>query len=571
MSDGESLARRIAAEHQKKLAERRRTRFAWIGVLILLVVVIVAGRQVYRWAKVARAGQFRAQGDQLAADGKLIEAAGRYRAALQLDPMGYHPLQSAARLATRMSPTQAVDLWREVVRLPEATDSDRQEYVRALMTLGKVTAAEPTLTQLLQKNPDTTTLLLAGRYARATGDLSKAIQFARLAVKGSPDDGAAKFSLAEFLAASASDSQHAEARQILWDLAAKAGPFQGNAIEALAAAVELTPDERARVLEMLEAQGGTSIREALLAADLRMQLHPEDSSKIYDQVVTHWMESKPSDLNELARWLNLHSQPERVLALLPVERATEDNQLVLSRLDALASLQRWDEIESFLVRPNLTLDPVMLESFQARTAQEKDHTMDADVHWNHAIALAANDPLKLRFVANFAGQSHATAVALKAYEQLAKIPQQAVGAYLATERLSAINADTKVQRDAAEKVSRLSPNDTNAADQLAYLNLLLGSDVTTNFERAKELAEKFPNRLSYRVTAALGYLRKNDPGPALAQFQPPPGGPPIEWGTAPPAWRAVTPPRSGLTTRRRRRRESSKRFRPNSSTPKSAS
>jgi hypothetical protein len=69
--------------------------------------------------------------------------------------------------------------------------------------------------------------------------------------------------------------------------------------------------------------------------------------------------------------------------------------------------------------------------------------------------------------------------------------------------------------------------------------LLLGGDIDKNFTTAKTLAEKYPNRLSYRVTAALGYLRKRDPGLALAQFKGPDGAPPIDWSKTPPAWRAV--------------------------------
>jgi hypothetical protein len=241
----------------------------------------------------------------------------------------------------------------------------------------------------------------------------------------------------------------------------------------------------------------------------------------------------------LARWLNLHQQAERVLSLFSVDRAFQDNQLLLSRLDALATLQRWNDIDGLLTHPDLTLDPSVLESFRARAAQERKSTLDAEMHWSHAIALAANDPYKLRFVANFAEQSHANGVALKAYDQLAKIPQQAVMAYRATQRLSAQGGDALIQQSAAEKIAALAPDDPNAADQLAYLNLLLGGEIDKNFTTAKTLSEKYPNRLSYRVTAALGYLRKRDPGLALAQFKGPDGAPPIDWSKTPPAWRAV--------------------------------
>jgi hypothetical protein len=86
------------------------------------------------------------------------------------------------------------------------------------------------------------------------------------------------------------------------------------------------------------------------------------------------------------------------------------------------------------------------------------------------------------------------------------------------------------------KISGRTPDDPNAADQLAYLSLLLGEDVDKNFAIAKKLNEQYPNRLSYRVTTALGYLRQHDPASALAQFKAPV---PIDWKRTLPAWRAV--------------------------------
>jgi hypothetical protein len=392
---------------------------------------------------------------------------------------------------------------------------------------------------LLQNDPDTTTLVLGARYANATGDLPNAIEFARRAVKQAPAEASAQFLLAEVLAISGDETAHAEARQILWDLTKTEGPFKIKALESLATAADLPKADRDRVMQMLEPAGADSILDALLVADLRLQAQPENSAKIFDQVVARWSQGEDANLKSLVRWLNLHGQYERVLSLLTIDSVAGDQGLLLSRLDALAGLQRWDEIEALLMEPNLRFDPCVVESFRARTAQEKNQTLDAEVHWNHAISLAANNPAKLRFVAGFAEQSHAGTVALRVYEQLSKIPQQAVGAYLATQWFGARNAETTVQRDAAEKVAKLSPNDANAADQLAYLNLLLNREVASNFERAKTLAAQNPTRLAYRVTAALGYLRKQDPASAFAQFQPGAGAPAIEWENTPANWRAV--------------------------------
>jgi hypothetical protein len=213
--------------------------------------------------------------------------------------------------------------------------------------------------------------------------------------------------------------------------------------------------------------------------------------------------------------------------------------LLLSRLDALALEQRWSDIDNLLGNPNLTLDPSVLECFRARTAQEKGAALDAEMHWNHALSFSANDAAKLRFVANFAEQSHANGIAIKAFDQLAKFPEETAFAFRGTQRLSAQAGQATAQRAAAEKIATLAPDDPNAAAQFAYLSFLVNTDVEANLKIAKDLADKYPDRLSYRVTAALGYLRQNDVGMALAQFKGPANAPPIDWQKTPAAWRAV--------------------------------
>ena len=199
-------------------------------------------------------------------------------------------------------------------------------------------------------------------------------------------------------------------------------------------------------------------------------------------------------------------------------------------------LQKWNDVDDILNRTDVTLDPAVIESFRARTAQERNASLDAEVHWNHAISLASSDPYKLRFVANFAEQSRAPVTAMKAYEQLARFPEHADSAYLGLQRVSQKSGETAMQRNAMAKIVARSPDDPNAADQVAYLNLLLGEDADKNFSVAKKLADKYPNRLAYRVTVALGYLRQHDAASALAQFKAPA---PIDWKRTLPAWRAV--------------------------------
>jgi hypothetical protein len=528
-----SLPRREQGSHSPS-----RTRRAAVGsvILVALLAIVFGAKPVYHRLKAARAAQFVAAGDALAQAGKWNEAAQQYRAALQLDPLGYRSLKACAHFATRLGRPEAVDLWEQVYKLPECTTTDRQEYAEQLLKLDRLNAAERVIERLLKSDPDTRTLDLASRYCQKMGDTAKAIEFARLALKRSPDDSAARFQLAGLLAHTTDLPQRAEARKILWELAGTESIYKRAAIEALARAPELSVEERDRVLQALDAVSPPNLTDALLASDLRLQFHPGDAARIYDETVARWRQAKMEDLIQLARWLNAHEQPERVLGFFPLARALENKELFLTRLDALAILQRWDEIDELLNRSDVSLDPSAVESFRARVAQERNATLDAESHWNHAVALAASDPFKLRFVANFAEQSRATSAALKAYEQLAKFPEHAPFAYRGIQRQAQRTGDVSVQLDAAKKISALAPDDPDAAAELAYLNLLLETDIEANLATAKKLAEKYPNRLSFRVAAALGYLRQHNPSAALAQFQAPV---PIDWKQTLPAWRAV--------------------------------
>ncbi|MEY2479951.1 MAG: hypothetical protein QOI04_878 [Verrucomicrobiota bacterium] len=519
---------------QRQAARRKRIIFV-VFFCVLGAVAIFAAKPAYHAMKAWRAQQIAAQGDAFFNAGKKNEAAAKYRAALQLDPFGYRPLKSAALFSSRNNRPEAVDLWEQVVRRPECTIADREEYAAALLQLGRMAVAEKIISELLKSNPDTKTLDLAARYASRNGDEEKAVEFARLAATRAPQDDSVQFELAQVLAVSRDPELRAEARKNLWALAEKEGSLQRPAIEALAKAPELSPEEKERAIQALARLPSQTALEGLMASDLQLQLHPEQAEQIYEDASTRWARGETRDLVELSRWLNLHKQSERVLRLIPEDRALSNEDLLLSRMDAMANAARWDEIDALLVRPGLSLEPAVAESFRARTAQERGSGLDADVHWNHAISLAGVDPFKLRFIANFAEQSHAGEVALRCYDLLARIPGHAPFALGAMQRLTDLNGNTIAARSVAEKISNFAPDDPNARDQLVYLDLLLGRNIDNNFELAKKLAEQYPTRLSYRVTAALAYLRKEEAAPALKQFD----GPPIDWSRTPPAWAAV--------------------------------
>jgi len=175
-----------------------------------------------------------------------------------------------------------------------------------------------------------------------------------------------------------------------------------------------------------------------------------------------------------------------------VERALKNNKLFLTRLDALGILQRWNEIDELLTRSDLSFDPSVVESFRARTAQERNATLDAELHWSHAVALAAGDPFKLRFVANFAEHSHATAAALKAFETTGQVSEHA--ALLITESSDKASKPAKSRRNLLppKKFLRSRPRTQMPPPSSLISNLLLETDVEANLATAKKAGGKVP-------------------------------------------------------------------------------
>ena len=533
--------RRRNTPRSKRRRKRRRRLISWTTFLTVAVIVVAGAKPAYRWLKTRRAEQLAVEGEALVRAGKLDEAARKYSAALQLDRFVYRALCGAARLASQGRRAEAADLWEQLIRSPRVTDADRRDYAAFyLLQRGRISAGEKILDTLLRGNPDTATLLLASRYAQTGGDSVKALQFVRIAAQRAPEDQMVQFRLVALLADSPAANERKEARDILWKLTGSNEAVRTKATEALVSdAPELSPDEQQRLIDLLKSLP-PKVENALLEADVRLHLHPEQAEQIFNEVVTDWGRRDVTHSATVARWLNSHGQPRRALDLASTEIALENEPLMFARLDALGALGDWDMIDRLLAQPNLKFDPVILEVFRARSAQGRNAMLEAQVHWDRAISLAAADPAKLTYIANFSDKSGSYAVSEKALQQLARFPEQAAFAYSALQFVAQRAGDTRSQRLAAEKMVILRDDDPNTRAQLVYLNILTDNDVAANLEKAMQLSvSKYPNRIAFRVAAALGLLKTNDTTGAAAQLVGPAGAPPIEWSRTDPSWRAV--------------------------------
>src|SRR5205814_9324494 len=103
--------------------------------------------------------------------------------------------------------------------------------------------------------------------------------------------------------------ERAEAREILWAVAAKNGAARKSAIESLACAPDLTRDEQTKILDQLHTLDHFTVTDALLAADLRLRMQPENTALTYDEIIA----SRGANAKlEFVKWLNAPQQLHRV-------------------------------------------------------------------------------------------------------------------------------------------------------------------------------------------------------------------------------------------------------------------
>jgi len=110
MSDQPASPPRPMSDRKRRRGEKRRRLIGWSIAIVVLLIVVFGAKPLYHFFKAKRAEQFASAADALVQAGKFNDAAKQYRAALQLDPLGYHGLEGAARLASRVDRPEALGL-----------------------------------------------------------------------------------------------------------------------------------------------------------------------------------------------------------------------------------------------------------------------------------------------------------------------------------------------------------------------------------------------------------------------------------------------------------------------------
>ncbi len=488
------------------------------AALVLLIValgsaVVLSVKPVYRYAKAWRAVSLV---EQAIADQRRGDEAGalrKARAAYQLAP--YHPgvVRGMARLYEGVHVLRADEFWRLLENHPQVGVEDRVAYADYLLRHGFMDRAGPLIMGLLELDPPPRGVRrLEGLYYARIGNHERAERALRRALEEEPD-AETRLALARVLLAAGGGR---EAVDLLFESAQELD----NGLEALrqlAGMVQLGQDDIRRVLTMLRDHADP--KAALLAWELEMRLDPTASEQILLRAMERAQAQPVTEKLETGRWFNQRKQPGKTLELIGEEAAMARRDAFLVRADAMALENRWAELDEWLARRNVPLEPVVVHAFRARVAVAMENEPAAAAHWARALQEAARQPDYLWFMAGYAEKLGRVELAAACYQRLAGMTDHARTAYLAWLRLLERENLTRDMHMLLQHMASRYPNDAVVLNDFAHVSLLLGSDTVDALKIGESLVREQPQVAASRVTLALGLVRTGKGQEAWALFQ----------------------------------------------------
>ena len=260
----------------------------------------------------------------------------------------------------------------------------------------------------------------------------------------------------------------------------------------------------------------------LLAFQLRVKQDPTLADEFVAQAVDRFGKGDDETLAALTAWLNGVGRARKTLELLPLDRAVQRQDLYLQHINALAALDRWDEVKDVLTSGRFALDPVAEHMYLARARTRLGEAVSATNEWQRALEAAANNSDKLLALATYAEQNHANDITDAAYAAVISLAPKNRAAYAGRLRIAEASDRTVDAQTLAAEIVKLWPDDAAARNEDAYLQLLLGASdgaAEAAERQAEVLLSQEPWNWAARATLGLARLRLGKKEDAVAVFR----------------------------------------------------
>jgi tetratricopeptide (TPR) repeat protein len=490
----------------------------WVALIILCLASLAPGMKLLQ--------SLRAQWDLNKAEkafqaGALPEAEEFAYAALRKKPQNIEACRILGKIADLREYSESLRFWHRVVHSPEVRFEDRVALVEAAIRQQELSLAEQQLGVILGSGQPTAHIYnLAGLLSLRQRRPAVARQWFQMAVELDSNFFRSELNLARLDLYFPKDQKaRKDGIQRLKKLSQRNDIGGLESLRTLVEYGQQNPKNypyEADTGSRLGTHPLASQKDSCLVIDWQLACRERDLDSVVREFDKNTDKLDVREKIELATWFNSKKLHRKTLEAFPLDPEAP-RELILLQLDAMAALDKWNELSDFLAG-NIRLEPVLVSLFRARVAKELGDQRLFELGWRKSLRESGRNPVALRYLARYAGELGEKKRSAEALEELSRVPGFEGQSLLELIPIYEHLRDTRSLLNTLHRLVELRPDDLVINSDVAYLGLLLNDSSVYPFERAKKVYTEGPRIPAFASTYALSQLRLGFPAIALSAF-----------------------------------------------------
>jgi len=509
-----------------------------LALLFTGLLLWVAIPPAYQQLKVWRAMKFLAQSEVAANEGNISKSIALMRRAILMAPNEEKIFRKVRLYNASLGDATALNSLQQLMLEKQATTEELLTLAEQAIKANNPVIAKAAMDQV-QEDHSARKTIVQMRLLEVEGNIKEALDLAREELPNlTPDDqdrlllATAEMTLRTDITAS---------RAILLQLVDKNSATGIAALRLLAAqtlvqrGLEFLKSDK--TADKLLAHPLHTPDDSLIALDLQLLENPAAKPALLAQTMAERSAGPPDDALAFARWLNRRLHYAASVEFIGRERAVAHADWLLLYLDALAGLDRWNDIFNLLDAETIIgLSDSIRLLFLARAAEKSGDKEKADQSWREMqLGLAYEKPEVVSFIAAYALRIGEREQATKAYTSLSHRKETALEGYLGLIRCWPQNTPAAELLPLYQEMTESFPMLAEAKNDQIYLKLLTNDKLATTAAIASEIYNTTPQSLATLSINALGMLKTGKPAEADTLYN----NKSISWLSSPPQWRVV--------------------------------
>ena len=509
-----------------------------LALLFTGLLLWVAIPPAYQQLKVWRAMNFLAQSEVAANEGNISKSIALMRRAILMAPNEEKIFRKVRLYNASLGDATALNSLQQLMLEKQATTEELLTLAEQAIKANNPVIAKAAMGQV-QEDHSARKTILQMRLLEDEGNLKEALDLAREELPNLTPDDQDRLLLATAEMTLRTDIK--ASRAILLQLVDKNSATGIAALRLLAAqtlvqrGLEFLKSDK--TADKLLAHPLHTPDDSLIALDLQLLENPAAKPALLAQTMAERSAGPPDDALAFARWLNRRLHYAASVEFIGRERAVAHADWLLLYLDALAGLERWNDIFNLLDAETIIgLSDSIRLLFLARAAEKSGDKEKADQSWREMqLGLAYEKPEVVSFIAAYALRIGEREQAIKAYTSLSHRKETALEGYLGLIRCWPQNTPAAELLPLYQEMTESFPMLTEAKNDQIYLKLLTNDKPATTAAIASEIYNTTPQSLATLSINALGMLKTGKPAEADALYN----NKSISWLSSPPQWRVV--------------------------------